>query len=106
MFRTGLLSIIRSLVLYTQQQVYVIQVMLSARCNNASRWFLSYELRQKNDETLQLTSKQASNKQTNIKQTNYVHGTEFFRSWQVFQIQSIPTLYNYADKDLPPNPIL
>jgi len=26
MFRTGFLSIIRSLVLYTQQQVYVIQV--------------------------------------------------------------------------------
>jgi len=30
MFRTGSLSIIRSLVLYTQQQVYVIQVMLTA----------------------------------------------------------------------------
>jgi len=30
MFRTGLLSIIRSLVLYTQQQVFVIQVMLTA----------------------------------------------------------------------------
>jgi hypothetical protein len=30
MFRTGLLSINRSLVLYTQQQVFVIQVMLSA----------------------------------------------------------------------------
>jgi len=30
MFRTGLLSIIRSLVLYTQQQVYIIQVMLTA----------------------------------------------------------------------------
>jgi len=29
MFRTGILSIIRSLVLYTQQQVYVIQVMLT-----------------------------------------------------------------------------
>ena len=29
MFRTGLLSIIRSLVLCTQQQVYVIQVMLT-----------------------------------------------------------------------------
>ena len=29
-FRTGFLSIIRSLVLYTQQQVYVIQVMLTA----------------------------------------------------------------------------
>jgi len=29
MFRTGFLSIIRSLVLYTQQQVYVIQVMLT-----------------------------------------------------------------------------
>jgi len=30
MFRTGFLSIIRSLVLYTQQQVYVIKVMLTA----------------------------------------------------------------------------
>jgi hypothetical protein len=30
MFRTGFLSIIRNLVLYTQQQVYVIQVMLTA----------------------------------------------------------------------------
>jgi hypothetical protein len=30
MFQTGFLSIIRSLVLYTQQQVYVIQVMLTA----------------------------------------------------------------------------
>jgi len=30
MFRTGLLPIIKSLVLYTQQQVYVIQVMLTA----------------------------------------------------------------------------
>jgi hypothetical protein len=30
MFRTGFLSIIRSLVLYTQQQVCVIQVMLTA----------------------------------------------------------------------------
>jgi len=30
MFRTGFLSIIRRLVLYTQQQVYVIQVMLTA----------------------------------------------------------------------------
>jgi len=30
MFRTGFLSIIRSLVLYTQQQVYVIEVMLTA----------------------------------------------------------------------------
>jgi len=30
MFRTGLLSIIRSLVLYTQQQVFVIPVMLTA----------------------------------------------------------------------------
>ena len=29
MFRTGFLSIIRSIVLYTQQQVYVIQVMLT-----------------------------------------------------------------------------
>ena len=29
MFQTDLLSIIRSLVLYTQQQVYVIQVMLT-----------------------------------------------------------------------------
>jgi len=29
MFRTGFLSIIRSLALYTQQQVYVIQVMLT-----------------------------------------------------------------------------
>jgi len=29
MFRTGFLSIIRSLVLYTQQQVYVTQVMLA-----------------------------------------------------------------------------
>jgi len=30
MLRTGFLSIIRSLVLYTKQQVYVIQVMLIA----------------------------------------------------------------------------
>ena len=30
MFWTGFLSIIRNLVLYTQQQVYVIQVMLTA----------------------------------------------------------------------------
>jgi len=30
MFRTGFLSIIRSLVLYTQQYVYVIQVLLTA----------------------------------------------------------------------------
>jgi hypothetical protein len=30
MFRTGLPSIIRSLALYTQQQVYVIQVLLTA----------------------------------------------------------------------------
>ena len=30
MFRTGFLPIIRSLVLYTQQQVYVTQVMLTA----------------------------------------------------------------------------
>jgi len=30
MFQTVFLSIIRSLVLYTQQQVYVIQVMLTA----------------------------------------------------------------------------
>jgi len=30
MFRTGFLSIIRSLVLYTQQQVYVTQVLLTA----------------------------------------------------------------------------
>jgi len=30
MFRTGFLSIIRSLVLYTQQQVYIIQVVLTA----------------------------------------------------------------------------
>jgi len=30
MFRTGFLSIIGSLVLYTQQQVYVVQVMLTA----------------------------------------------------------------------------
>jgi len=30
MFRTGFLSIIRSLVLYTQLQVYVIQVVLTA----------------------------------------------------------------------------
>jgi len=29
MFRTGFLFIIRSLVLYTQQEVYVIQVMLT-----------------------------------------------------------------------------
>ena len=29
MFRTGLLSIFRSLVLYTRQQVFVIQVMLT-----------------------------------------------------------------------------
>jgi len=30
MFWTGFLSVIRSLVLYTQQQVYVIQVLLTA----------------------------------------------------------------------------
>jgi hypothetical protein len=30
MFRTGFLSIVRSLLLYTQQQVYVIQIMLTA----------------------------------------------------------------------------
>ena len=30
MFQTGFLSIIRSLVLYTQQQVYVIQILLTA----------------------------------------------------------------------------
>jgi len=30
MFRTGFLFIVRSLALYTQQQVYVIQVMLTA----------------------------------------------------------------------------
>jgi len=30
MFRKGFLSIIRSLVLYTQQQVYAIQVILTA----------------------------------------------------------------------------
>jgi len=30
MFRTGFLSIVRSPVLYTQQEVYVIQVMLTA----------------------------------------------------------------------------
>jgi hypothetical protein len=30
MFRTGILSIIKSLVLYTQQQVYVTQVLLTA----------------------------------------------------------------------------
>jgi hypothetical protein len=30
MFRIGFLSIIRSIVLYTQQQVYVIQVLLTA----------------------------------------------------------------------------
>ena len=30
MFQTGFLSIIRSLVLYIQQQVYVIQVLLTA----------------------------------------------------------------------------
>ena len=30
MFRTGFLSTVRSLVLYTQQQVYVTQVMLTA----------------------------------------------------------------------------
>jgi hypothetical protein len=30
MFQTGLLSIIRSLVLYTQQKVYVVQVTLTA----------------------------------------------------------------------------
>jgi len=30
MFRTGFLSIIRSLTLYTQQRVYVIQVRLTA----------------------------------------------------------------------------
>jgi len=63
MFRTGLLSIIRGVVLYTQHQVSVIQVMLSASSNNASRSFLSYELQQENDEPLQLTSKQATNKQ-------------------------------------------
>jgi len=31
MFRTGFLSIIRSLVLYTQQLVYVIQVIASSQ---------------------------------------------------------------------------
>ena len=30
MFRTGFLSIFRSLVLYTQQKVYVVQVVLTA----------------------------------------------------------------------------
>jgi hypothetical protein len=30
MFRTGFMSIIRSLVLYTQQKVHVIQVLLSS----------------------------------------------------------------------------
>jgi len=30
MFRTGFLSIVRSLVLYTQQLVYVIQVLLAS----------------------------------------------------------------------------
>jgi len=30
MFRTGFLSIIRNLVFYTQQEVYVIQVVLTA----------------------------------------------------------------------------
>jgi hypothetical protein len=30
MFRTGFLSVVRSLVLYKQQYVYVIQVMLTA----------------------------------------------------------------------------
>ena len=30
MFQTGFLSIIRSIVLYTQQQVYIIQVLLTA----------------------------------------------------------------------------
>jgi len=33
MFRTGFLSIIRSLALYTQQYVYVIQVMVTACCS-------------------------------------------------------------------------
>jgi hypothetical protein len=32
MFQTGFLPIIRSLALYTQQQVYVIQVMLCVQC--------------------------------------------------------------------------
>jgi len=35
MFRTGFLSTIRSLVLYTQQQVYVILVMLTASKQSA-----------------------------------------------------------------------
>jgi hypothetical protein len=30
MFRTGFLSIIRSLVMYSQQEVYVVQVLLTA----------------------------------------------------------------------------
>jgi len=34
MFRTGFLSIVRSLVLYIQQQVYVIQVLLTAYWRN------------------------------------------------------------------------
>jgi len=59
MFRTGLPSFIRSLVLHTQQQVFVIQVMLTASeirmelvlvefytkinlRNSASHWFLLY----------------------------------------------------------------
>jgi len=33
MFRTGLLSTIRSLVLYTQQQIFVLQVMLTEICS-------------------------------------------------------------------------
>jgi len=37
MFRTGLLSIIRSLVLYTQRQVYVIQVMLAVCSRDQDR---------------------------------------------------------------------
>ena len=38
MFRTGFLSIIRSLVLYTQQLVYVIQVMQTALISQIYFW--------------------------------------------------------------------
>jgi len=38
MFRTGLLSIIRSVVLYTQQKVFVIQVMLTDLASRLSAY--------------------------------------------------------------------
>jgi len=40
MFRTGFLPIIRSLVLYTQQQVFVIQVMLTG-CSQHNLYLLT-----------------------------------------------------------------